>query len=118
MKVIIAGPRTLSIGHAIVSEAVEASGFYLTAVVSGGATGVDRSGEIYAKKKAITCIIVPADWLAYGPAAGPIRNTTMAAMADALLVIKKKGMDTKGTDNMVKKAEIKGIPIYIHEVGG
>lgn len=45
MKVIIAGSRTLH-SYDLVVRAVKDSGLQITEVVSGGARGVDRLGEL------------------------------------------------------------------------
>ena len=46
MKTIIAGSRSID-DITIVAAAVEASGFDITEVISGGARGVDHLGEMW-----------------------------------------------------------------------
>lgn len=46
----------------------------LEKIVSGGALGVDKLAEKFAKKYSIETVIFPADWKK-GRAAGPIRNS-------------------------------------------
>ena len=47
MKVLIAGSRSI-VEPDVVREAIAASGFDITTVLSGGAKGVDRLGEEWA----------------------------------------------------------------------
>jgi len=76
------------------------SGFEPTEIISGGAPGIDRLGELYAGANRIPCKVFSADWVAYGRAAGPRRNLEMAKYGDALLAI----WDGKspGTRNMIE----------------
>lgn len=54
----------------------------------------------------------PADWLRYGRAAGPIRNSEMVADgADRWLAFYKQGAGNRGTDDCACKAEAAGIPV-------
>lgn len=50
---------------------------YRFQVVSGGANGVDRLAEKYAKENGFEMHIVPAEWDKYGKRAGYIRNDAM-----------------------------------------
>ena len=89
MKLIIAGGRNIT---DLESESIQAFINFLeiegiTEIVSGGAKGVDKAGEIYAHVHNIPCQVFPAEWNKYGKAAGPIRNSVMANYGDALLII-------------------------------
>jgi hypothetical protein len=55
-------------------------------VVSGGATGIDSMGELWAGRNKKPCKRFEPQWEKYGPAAGPIRNSQMAAYANALAI--------------------------------
>ena len=50
-------------------------------IVSGGARGVDSLGERFAREYGYKLWRFPADWNAYGRAAGPIRNRQMLEFA-------------------------------------
>lgn len=80
----------------------------VTEVVSGGATGADRCGELWANINKIPVKVFTADWKAYGKAAGPIRNRQMAEYADAVALFP----GGKGTLNMKAEAERAGIEIF------
>jgi len=86
VKTIIAGSRNI-VEYKALLDAVEASGFEITEVVSGGARGVGALGERYANEKSIPLKIFPADWESYGRKAGIMRNTEMAHYADALIAV-------------------------------
>jgi hypothetical protein len=77
-------------------------------VVSGGCSGADKQGEIYAQKNGIPVDVFTADWKTHGRAAGPIRNRQMASYATHLAVFS----GGSGTANMVKEALKAGLVIY------
>jgi hypothetical protein len=97
----------------MVQEAVAASGFTITKVISGGAAGVDQLGERWAEEHGVPCEIYGADWDAYGKAAGPLRNRKMAAHADALIAIMLSG-GSPGTKNMIETASKAKLKVYVH----
>jgi hypothetical protein len=119
MKVIIAGGRNItSVGH--VRRAIGSSNFTITEVISGGAKGVDKLGEDFAKAAGIDLAIFPANW-AVGKKAGPVRNMRMAryAMSD---VSKKGGLIaiwdgvSKGTKSMIDIATTLGLKVFIYRI--
>lgn len=109
MKVIIAGSRTIT-DYDVVVDAILHSGFKITEVVSGCAQGVDSLGERYAKQNHIRITQFPADWSRYGGAAGMIRNGQMADYAEALIAVHTG--TSRGTLNMIKEAQTRGLHIY------
>lgn len=115
MKVLIAGSRSLNdIG--LVENAVLASGFEVSEVVSGGARGIDTCAARWAKLHGKKLTVMLADWEEHGLKAGYMRNKTMVDYADATICIwdgKSKG--TKHTINITKSA---GKPVYVSEVFG
>ncbi len=84
----------------------------ITEVVSGGAKGADEFGEAWAASRGVPVERFPADWAAYGKAAGPMRNAEMAAYADALIAFP----GGRGTASMINLARIGGL--HVVEVGG
>ena len=111
MKTIIAGSRQIW-STTVVEDAIKASGFEITEVVSGGCRGVDQIGEAHAEAMGIPCRVFLADWNKHGKGAGPIRNTQMAEYAEALIAI----WDGKsaGTKHMIDIATRKGLKVYVH----
>jgi hypothetical protein len=80
MRVIVAGTRSFC-NDAVVREAIVASGFRITEIVSGGSKGVDESAERIAAENAIPLRRFPANWREYGRSAGPKRNLEMSVYA-------------------------------------
>lgn len=116
MRVIIAGSRDIRY-LSIIEIAVEASGWRdeMTRVVSGNARGVDRLGEWWAQVMGIPVTRYPVDWKKHGKAAGPIRNEEMAQNADALIAIWDG--KSRGTKDMIQRANKHGLKVFIYEVG-
>lgn len=81
-------------------------------IVSGGASGIDACGEMFAQSIGIPVKIFEADWKTHGKAAGPIRNKEMAEYADILLLIWNG--KSRGSANMKHQMEKLNKPI--HEV--
>lgn len=113
MKTIIAGSRSITYDH-IVYIAVELSPFgnKITEVVSGGAHGVDKLGELWAKDSNIPIKQFLPNWTKFGKGAGFARNLEMAMYADALIAI-WDGY-SKGTGHMIDSARARNLQIYLH----
>jgi len=120
MRTIIAGSRTITDDH-VLKKAVEESGFVVTEIISGGARGVDRLGEAYAKKAGIDLVIFPANWNAHGKAAGHIRNKRMARYAiedksrPGALIALWDGV-SRGTLSMIDIAKDLGLKVFVLRV--
>ncbi len=110
MRVIIAGSRSITDPKHI-AEAVRQSEFPITEVVSGGARGVDRLGEAWARKHGIPVTVFPADWERHGRAAGPLRNTQMAEYGEALIAVWDG--KSRGTLDMIRKAKKYGLKVFV-----
>ena len=110
MKVIIAGTRDVT-DYKLVVDTITRSGYNITEVVSGCATGVDRLGEQWARANDINVKEMPANWTLYGKSAGPRRNKDMAEYADAAVII----WDGKsaGTRNMIENMIRRNKPYHI-----
>lgn len=110
MKVIIAGSRNID-DYKLVVDTITKSGYDITEVVSGCATGVDRLGEQWARTNNIPITEMPADWNRYGRSAGPYRNRAMAEYADAAIVIWDG--KSRGSRNMIENMIRRKKPYYI-----
>jgi hypothetical protein len=117
LKVIIAGSRSEQPSPFAMANIVAASGFNVTQVFEGGARGVDRSARFWATSESIPVQTFEADWTTHGKAAGPIRNQAMLdAGADALIAVWDG--ESRGTADMIRRAERKGIPVHVYRTDG
>lgn len=123
MKLIIAGSRDLALTDEEITAAVTSFVInnqkpptdmddlfqnYPTEVVSGGARGIDKLGELWAKHRGIPVKRFPADWDKHGKAAGAIRNREMAEYADGALVLWDG--ESRGSKNMYETMQKLGKP--------
>lgn len=111
MRVIIAGSRGVADPVAL-EQAIAASGFRITCVVSGGARGADALGEAWAWRNGVSLSIMPAEWDKRGKRAGLIRNEEMAKYAEALIALWDG--QSPGTRHMIETAARLGLPTYKH----
>lgn len=81
----------------------------ITAIIEGGATGVDRFARMWAEGQGIPVRSFYAEWERYGKAAGPRRNAAMIRWGGPDLVIAFPG--GKGTANMAAQARAAGIEV-------
>lgn len=116
MKIIIAGTRTCEdtkhLYHGLKASGINCD--LITEVISGKAKGADTLGETYAKMFGIRVKSFPADWNQHGKRAGFIRNQEMAnycSTEDTLLALWDG--QSKGTLDMISKANKKGMNVYI-----
>ena len=113
MRLIIAGSRTIRLKpHEIVKHMIDVGLPYedVTVVISGGARGVDKSGEEWAEWFARGLARYSADWEKYGKSAGFLRNRQMAKLADGLFLV-WDGL-SKGAADMKKVIEQEGKPVW------
>ena len=113
MKTIIAGSRNIT-DYNIVVEAVYASKFDITGIVSGRARGVDQLGEQYAKEHNLKIHEFPADWDKFGKSAGYIRNKEMAKYADVLIAIWDG--KSKGTKHMIDLGHKHLLEVFVYQI--
>ena len=115
-RIIVAGGRDFT-DYALLSETLDVILKRYTLrevqIVSGCCRGADALGERYAREHGIPVVRFPADWQAYGKAAGPIRNRKMAEYAsegEGILVAFWDGK-SRGTASMIRLAEKYGLQI-------
>ena len=80
-------------------------------IVSGGAEGADKLGELYAKENGFKIERYVAHWEKYGKSAGPRRNEEMAKIAD--FVICFWDGKSRGTKSMIECAKKQRKPLKI-----
>ena len=122
MRIVVAGSRDIKVGEykttdeyysllfPIAEQIIKDSKIDITTIISGGARGIDRCGEIYAKKYNTPLELYPANWEVHGKSAGYIRNREMVNTADGLILI-WDGY-SKGSKHTSSLAKTKGLLIY------
>lgn len=80
----------------------------ITLLIEGGANGADAHAATWATNNGIPRVTCHANWQQFGSKAGPIRNATMLTLDPAGVIAFPGG---KGTQNMIKQAESKGIKV-------
>ena len=112
MKLIIAGTRKMKVGVSFIRDVLAIHKIdmgSIECILSGKEpTGIDLCGEVFAKGYGIPIDPYPADWRTYGASAGPIRNSQMAKVADALLLI----WDGKSPGSSNMKGNMKYKQVY------
>lgn len=118
VRIIVAGGRDFS-DYRLVADTLDSLLPKLKTeditIISGGCRGADALGERYASEHQIPVRRFPADWNAYGRAAGPIRNRQMAdysALAKGILLAFWDGK-SRGTASMISLAERAGLDVVV-----
>ena len=116
-KVVIAGSRGFS-NYKLLKDVCneilkEKKKEYNIVIISGGARGADKAGEMYANEEKLDLEIFPADWKKYGKSAGFRRNEQMANVADALIAFWNG--ESHGTKHMIDICKEKGLEINVIE---
>lgn len=85
-------------------------------VIEGGAPGADTLAGLCAITAGLSLLVYPADWRRYGRAAGPIRNAQMLDEGQPTEVhyFHDSIATSRGTANMVRQAQKRGIPVFGH----
>lgn len=115
MKTIIAGSRTATRFEDLL-HAVMCCGWEISEVVSGGARGADKMGEMFAKERHIPLKQFLPDWDTYGKSAGIICNDQMAKYAEALIALWDG--QSKGTNHMIHASKKRGMKVYVYRISG
>lgn len=86
-------------------------------IMEGEARGADRMAARWAVRYGIEPMRYPADWDRYGLAAGPRRNAQMLreGKPDLVAAFHDRIEDSRGTADMLCKAEDAGIPYCLIE---
>ena len=83
-------------------------------IVSGGAKGADTLAERFADEFGILKVVFKPDWSRYGDKASFLRNTDIIETADECVAF-VNNPKSSGTQDSIKKAKEKGIPLFIWE---
>lgn len=112
MKLAIVGSRTFNdynLLETTIKEHVDVS--QITHIVSGGARGADKLGEVFAQKYNIQTIIYKPDWNKYGKGAGFVRNYDIINTADTVIAFWDG--ESKGTKHDIDIANETRKPLII-----
>jgi hypothetical protein len=114
MRLWVGGTRTLA-DRAVVWPLLDRTAALLparpTLLLSGGARGADTLAEEWAVGRGIPLRVVPADWSRWGRSAGPRRNGTLAAAAEAAAFF--WDLASRGTADGIARAEARGLPLLL-----
>ena len=112
MRLVISGSRTIT-DRQKVRSILEAQEF--TTLIHGGARGVDRFADEFAREKGIEVVVIRPNWR-LGRGAGLAANKEMAGLADKLVAIHDG--KSQGTAHMVKLMRGLGKPVDYHRLDG
>ncbi len=109
MRVLVTGGRNYSDKQHLFSTLSDIHlGSGITHLIHGDATGADTLASEWAAEHRVTTKAMAADWVAFGKAAGPIRNSEMLKEKPDLVIAFPGGV---GTRNMVKQASDSGVKV-------
>ena len=116
INVIISGCRSFS-DYDFLRKTLEGLISGDVVIFSGCAKGCDMMGERYAAEHGLTVRKFPPLWEKYGRGAGIVRNREMAeaALPCGLLIAFWDGK-SRGTGNMIKTAEKKGLQVTVIKI--
>lgn len=114
---LVTGSRTIN-DYRFVADSLDEiyKEFPFDLLIHGGAQGVDRMADMYAKTRGIGLIVKYPNWKRYGRAAGPIRNNQMVKKCTKGIAIwdgTSKG--TKQCIDQLKKSK-KLLKVFKYEV--
>lgn len=118
VRCIVAGPRTFTDRGAVRGSLDRFLMIHPEAfLMMGGAPGVDEIARLYTVEIGQAHTVYPADWKSNGRRAGPLRNQQMIdeGKATHLLAVKKRGEDTPGTSDMIRRATAANLIVKIEE---
>lgn len=117
MKLIIAGSRKIEVDDLFIDRLFDQFGLPTKEpsldgleIVCGKAMGIDTCGEVFAINNNLKIHEFEPDYETYGGRAPLVRNSKMAAVGDALLLIWDG--KSKGSQNMKTKMLEKKKPVY------
>lgn len=117
VKIIIAGTRTFTdyrLLRKVLSETAGDIDKSTIEIISGGAKGADRLGELFAERNGLKLTVIPAEWDKYGRSAGYKRNLKMAEYAEPDgMLIAFWDEESRGTKLMIDIAEQKGLWVRV-----
>lgn len=116
LRVLVCGSRDWKNREAIERE-LDKLEEKIEIVIHGSCRGADLMAEVWAKKKELPYLGIPARWKTQHKAAGPIRNAKMLrdGKPNLVLAFHEDIENSAGTANMVAKAKKAGIEVRIYD---
>lgn len=115
-KVIVAGSRKLNVSSSFVARKIQAvlrnKDPKEIEIVSGGARGADKLGEVIAKQSGYAIKQFIPEWDKFGKGAGYRRNEQMAKYADACIVFWDG--TSRGSKHMMDLANAYNLPVRVY----
>lgn len=118
VKLAIVGSRGFQDYDALVEfidMVIKENDYEVTEVISGGAKGADRLGELWAKTRGYPVTIYQAEWDKYGKSAGFRRNYDIIQGCDVVFAFWDG--ESKGTKHDLELAEKFRKPIFLYNYG-
>lgn len=115
MKVGIVGSRSFS-NLEILQNILKTHLIPNDIIVSGGAIGVDKLAEEFAKSNGFKTHIYLPNWKIYGKSAGFIRNKQIVDNSDYIIAIWNGS--SKGTKHSIDLAKGQGKTVFIYDFNG
>lgn len=115
MKLLICGSRTfrdLKLMEKHLEEFATLDNVHDITIIHGDAKGADKAADRIAKKYGWKVERYPADWEAYGKAAGIIRNDLMLDLKPDLVMAFWDGK-SRGTKHTIEEAKKRGIKTQV-----
>lgn len=85
-------------------------------ILCGDCRGVDKQAASWARVHDVELVTFPADWRSHGRAAGPIRNQQVYDEGKPDLVVAFPITGSRGTFDMIRRAERAGVAVRIVDV--
>lgn len=112
-SVAIVGSRKYT-NYVMIESTLDALNLTPSCIVSGGAVGMDKLAEQYARNKGIPFKVYLPDWKQFGNKAGLMRNTDIVNCADVVVAFPTR--DSRGTYDSINKARKRRIQVYMFYV--
>ena len=115
MRILICGDRNYVDWRHIIKSFIESLPKD-SVIIQGGCRGADLLAKSEAKRNNLEVIEFPADWKAYGKAAGHIRNRQMLdeGKPDIVIAFHENIQNSRGTLNMLTQSRVYNIPTYLN----
>lgn len=112
-KILVCGSRDFEDVELLQYELGYIIGSQVVMIIHGDAQGADRMAGEYARYMGHAEVRVPSNWEYYGWPAGAVRNTWMLELKPDFVIAFKTKPVSKGTDDMIAKAQRAGIEIKV-----